>query len=266
MFITKKALRRMKIMVGIFLGIGVFFLLIAGLFACLDIEYTQVLVLAVVECLLALLFFWASRHSEGKGQLINKGNKLVLYDLRPADFVRLYEEKRDCPDNVIAKPDFDVLHMLLLAYDALGDEARVLDTLEQMDAIAPIERKNYVKVLKSSTLFEQGKIEAAQVLYDEVLHGKMDFVTKTAMDSLTKCVRAIAIGEYDTAENYLTENLAVKSPKGTPLSVLVKKFHLAKIYCMTQQTDKAKIYLNYCIENGGETGIKAEAKNMYDQL
>ena len=93
---------------------------------------------------------------------MNSGNKLVYQELCPAEFIRLYEEKRDSSENVISKPAFEVLSLVVTAYDVLGDTEHELETIDEMFSIASEKKKPLVNLLKAAVLFNIGKIEEAE--------------------------------------------------------------------------------------------------------
>lgn len=266
MFLTKKSLAKIRLLTGLFYLVGAFCFAVFGVYESMDTECKDLAILGILSIFLGIIFRAAARYSEGKGNLIISGNKLVLQELRPAQFIKLYEEKQNCADNVIARPDFDVLQLLATAYDALGDADRSLETLDQMFLLASKKKKTYVKLLKSSILFNIGKDKEADVLYREVLSEEKDWMTKATLEIAMKCDRAIAIGDFITAEAYTKEMLSKTAPKPTPLSILYAHFNLAKIYYLTHENDEAKLHLNYCVENGGETGVKQEAVKMLNDL
>lgn len=266
MFLTKKALTKIRLMTGVYCILGVLFLIISGILVSFLVKSIFLVILGIVCFPLAAVCYASGKYTEGKGKLINSGNKLVFQQLRPAEFIRLYEEKRDHPDNVIARPDFEVLQLLATAYDALGDTDRELKILEQLISIASEKKKGLAKLMKSAVLFSVGKVEEADLLYSEVLSGKTDLLTKATLDTITKSDRAMALGDYTIAETYYRQLLTQTFPKNTPLSILYAQFNLAKIYYATGRYDDAKIQLQHCIETGGETGIKSESANMLTKL
>ena len=83
---------------------------------------------------------------------------------------------------------------------------------------------------------------------------------------ITDSDRALAYGDYIIAEEYFKKALVSKFPHNTPLSILYNHYHLAEIYVKTNRPDEAKEHLEYCIQNGGETGIPAEARKMLNNV
>ncbi len=216
-------------------------------------------VLAVACFALGLFSYLTGRYSEGKGDLINHGNKLVLRELKPAEFIRLYEQARDCPENVVSKPDFDVLQLLLAAYDSLGQTEREFEVVEQMSSIASKKIPNRVKVIRLSLLYSTGKIDEAEELYKDALNSKMDMISIAMLDDVTKSDRARALGDFTVVEAYQKKRLVSTFPKATPLALVYSRYILAEIYLKTDRKDAAKEHLEYCAQNGGETKIRLDA-------
>ncbi len=256
MFLNKKSLTKIWLLVGAYLALATFSFLIAIVFAILEIEGNFHIIVGCFCLAVAPLTYAIGRYAEGKGKLINSANKLIFHQLRPADFIRLYEEKRDDSSNVISKPDFDVLQALIAAYDALGDADRALETADQILAITPKKKLARAKLLKCSLLYSIGRSEEAEVIYRDVLNGKLDMMTKYFSDVVMKSDRALALGDDTTAEAYSRQ---VLSQKSTPLSILYAHCHLAEVCYRTNRRSEAEVHLNYCIENGGETGIQRKA-------
>jgi len=266
MFLTRKAQKKIRLLTGAYYVLGLFCFLVSAMFSWLGMEIKVLMILGIISLVLGVLFGATGKYAEGTGKLINSGNKLVFHELRPAEFIRLYQEKRDCPENVIVKPSFDVLRLLLTAYSALGNYDRELEVLDQMLSIASEKQKRIAKLLKSSLLFSIGKVEEANILYNQVLNEKMDLITKGTLDIVMKTDRAIALGDFATAEAYFKQKLAASFPKNTPLSTLYLHLCLGKIYYSTGRSEQAKIHFNYCIENGGETAIPSEASNLLEKM
>lgn len=266
MFLTKKSLKKIRLLTVAYLILGVICFAFYAVFTSLFIECNFLLILGIISWAFGAVFCATGRYAEGKAKLLNMGNKLVLRELRPAEFVRLYEQARDCTNNVVSKPDFDVLQMVSMAYDAMGDTERELETLDQMFLIADDKKKTRVKLLKASVLYSVGRLSEADKLYNEALNEKMDLLAQTTLDAVIKGDRAMALGDFATAEAYHKQMLARTTIKNIPLSVLVIHFSLATIYYKTERFDEAKIHLDYCVKNGGETGMKSAAADMLNNL
>ena len=268
MFLTRKALRKIRLLVGAYFAIGAFCLVAwLVLYVVSRREEGPLLVILGLLCfLLGLLFRQVGRYAEGKGRLINSGNKLILHQLLPDEFIRLYQEMRDGPDTVIAKPDFDVLRLVIAAYDALGDTEHTLETLSEMRSIAPDKKKPQVKLLTASVLFSVGRVEEAEPLFNEGRQEGTDVMTRSMADLVLKSDRAMALGDFSTAELYYRQALTQPFPKATPLSLLYGHFALARICSKTGRLEEAKVHCTYCVENGGHTAVQAEAVKMAEEL
>ena len=136
MFLTRKALKKIRLLIGTYFALGALSFVIAVIFKLFSIENKFIIILGFVCFLLGVFFGKIGRYSEGKGKLINIGNKLVNHQLRPAEFIHLYEEKRDSSENVVSKPDFDVLILVVTAYDA-WEIPNELETLEKCFPLLP---------------------------------------------------------------------------------------------------------------------------------
>ena len=266
MFLTKKALFKIWFITITYAVFGVIWFLMPIVHTALRSDSVRYVVFGIIFLLLSVFFYKWGRFAEGKGKLLSKGKKLIHYELRPAEFIRLYEESRDCPDNVISKPDFDVLWVVLSAYDVLDDVEREFEALEHKSIVAPEKKKPLVKILKASMLFDKGRTEEAESLYFEVLNGKKDLTTMATLDVLAKCDRAKAMGDYATAEAYYRQKLIKSFPKNTPLDIILARFSLAEICCKTDRKEEAKEHFNYCVENGGETSMASTAREMLEKL
>lgn len=265
MFITKKS--RLKILlIGIAYIIVASFCVVSSVYLASLGEENKLWCLGVALYILCPLIVLCGIYAEGKGKLVNLGNKLVRNDLNPREFIAHYENLKSSPDLVVNKPSLEVLLMVLAAYEALDDKERIFATLDEMLLIAKDKKKSFVKLLKASCLFDNGKIDEAEALFSEVSSSKTDFLCVALSDSILKTDRAKAIGDYKTAEVNLLKRLEQKFPKRDNLSNLVLYFNLAEIYEKTADIEKAVSYYEYCVQNGGETAIKASAKEALERL
>jgi tetratricopeptide (TPR) repeat protein len=256
MFLNKKALTKIWLITGAYIAVAALCFFLGILCAVLEVDYILDFVLGGLCLAASPLIYKYGCYAEGKGKLIAKGNKFILHQLRPAEFIRLYEEKRNDPGNVVSKPDFEVLQMLAIAYDATGDTVRTLETTELMVAAAPKKKLNRAKLAKCSLLFSLGHFEEAEAIYSDVANSKLDMISKYLADVTMKSDRALALGDLTTAEAYFRQALARKS---TPLSALYSHYHLATICYRTNGIEEAEVHRSYCIENGGETNTQRKA-------
>lgn len=260
MFLNKKSLTKIRLLTGAYLVLSASCFLIAILFSAWQIEYKSHIFLGCLSLALMPIFYKIGHFSEGKGKLITKGNQLICHQLRPAEFVRLYEEKRDDPTNVIAKPDYDVLRLLLTAYDALEDTDSALEIIDQMIQIAPAKKVHETMLLKASLLFSiKNRTQEAEAIYTDVVSAELGMLGKVLADAVMKSDRAMAFGDDATAEIFLKQSLTQKFPKPTPMSRLSAHYHLAGICYRANRLEEAEAHRKYCIENGGQTGIQAKA-------
>ena len=266
LFLTKKARKKSLIYLGLFIALGCAALIVAGIFSLMLIKSTELIIIGVISLVLGVVVYFSGRYTEGKGKLLINGNKLINNELRPAEFIRAYEEARDCPDNVVSKPDFDILSLVTAAYGSLDENEKALETIEQMIAAVPEKKKAHAQLLKAAVLFDMGKTEEAEELFNRVQSEKLNLITKGMADTILKSDRARAMGDYKTAENYYNQVLTRTFPKNTPLSLVATHYNLADIYCRTDRTCEAKTHLEYCVQNGGETAIKKDAEEKLKVL
>lgn len=259
MFLNKKSLTKIWILVGAYLALAILCFYVAVVFAILKIGYSTMLFLGTGALIIAPLFYRFGRYAEGKAKLLTKGSELVFRKLQPAEFIRLYHEKQNDPTNVISKPDFDILQVLVAAYDALGEDDLALNTIDQMIAIAPQKKLAFAKLLKCSLLFSTGKTDDAEVLYREVIGSTLNLAAKSVADVVMKGDRALAMGDDTTAEAYFNQAMTAAFPKATPLALVYYHYHLAEICHRAGRAEEAQMHLKYCFEHGGETDLQRKA-------
>lgn len=266
MFLTHKSLKRIKFLCGTWIALAVLNVLCAVVFSLFDVEVKDFIILALVSLLFCFLTRKGMPYTEGKAKLVSKGIKLVRRELRPAEFVRLYEEKKNCPDNAVIKPDVEVLCILLLAYDLLGKSDKVLEVLDEMDSASNEKTKKRVKLIRAGILYDMSMVEEAEAIYGEVASSKLDFATKMSLDAVIRGDRARALGDYVTAEAYFKQNLDASSKNTDPCTLLNCHINLGEIYVAKGEGEKAREHLCWCAENGGETAVKTKAEEMLKNL
>ncbi len=266
MFLNKKAITKIALMSGAYILLSILCLGTGIAFSILFGEADTLIPLGIVCFCLGISFIFWGRFAEGKGKLLAKGNKLIYQQLHPAEFIALYEEKRDDPTNVVAKPDFDVFQMLLSAYLCTDSKDKALETLEQMLVTAPAKKIPLAKLSKVSILYDLGSIEEANILYEEMLNAPLNGAAKYFLDCVAKSDRAMALGDYVTAEAYYKQALTRTFPKSSPLALVLYHANLANLYLATDRPEDALPHLKYCIENGGETSMRYKAANQLREL
>ena len=267
MFLTRKKWNFIRFVAGVYYFLAFICLMAAVVFSAFGVSVKDFVILFVFSLFMALIVpIWGKR-SAGKWKLASKGYKLVFHELRPAEFAALYDKTSNDPNNVIAKPDLQILGYLLAAYDSMGETERCFAVLDEMEALAINDvLKKRVKLFRASILFSAEKTEEGLALCDELTAEKLDPVTEKILQSLIRGDKAMATGDHDTAEAYFLESLVRKSPKPTPLSLLIDHFYLAVIYLARGEADKAKEHLICCAKSGGETDIKAKAVKMLENI
>ena len=115
-------------------------------------------------------------------------------------------------------------------------------------------------------MFSNGKKEEAEALFQEVQKSKLGLIGISLADTILKTDRAMAMGDYNTVENYALAILARSFPKPDNLTKLVIHHLLGKAYQKTQDIEKAIFHYQYCVEFGGETAIRSKAKMAIEVL
>ena len=266
MFLSRKAMRRVWSIAAIYFVLGAVLLALSWLSAMLEIAYMFALVFGIVCIVVGVLCCFVGRYIEGTSKLIRIGNQLVYQQLRPAKFIERYEEARNAPDNIVAKPDFDVLRLAAVAYMALGDEQHVQEMLEEMYAAAPARKKQLALLFQASVLYGAGNIQEAESILDRVQHEKMGLLARSTFDMILKSDRAMALGEYGKAEVYYKQMLQQTFPQYPPLVLLSVHISLARIYYLTGRREEMEPHCNYCIQNGGETKYPSDAAKLLQRF
>lgn len=259
MFLTKKAFRKVMIMVICYFALGSICFALAAYFENMDIDSEALWYLGILVYLLAVPIFFAGRYSEGKGKLILLGGRLVQKELKPAAFIKEYEALRNNDCLIINKPCVEVLTVVASAYDSLDDKENVLKTLDEMIAVAGEKKLAYATILKASVLYSHNRTEEAEKLFVEAQKMKLGIVCASMVDATLKSDRAMAVGDYEVAEAYYLKMLERKVPKLDNLLKLVAHFQLGEIYEKLDDNEKAVFHYQYCMHNGGETAIKKSA-------
>ena len=266
MFLTKKGFWKIAIMAIAYFLIGSFSFA-AGIFLSLLGGDAALLFWlgAFVYAFGVLLVFWG-RYSEGKGKLLYSALRLIRVELKPAEFIKKYEDLKNSPDLIVNKPDFDVLQMVTVAYDCLGDQERALATVDEMLAIASPKKQAYAKLIKASYLYSYRKIDEAERLFNEAQKSKLDVKSNLLMDAILKNGRAMAMEDYPIVESYCLKLLDQKLPKPDNLGKLIIHHTLGEAYEKSQAPEKAASHYRYCVQHGGETAIKESAQAALERI
>lgn len=266
MFLTKQGFRKIIIIGVCYFLLGTLCFLTAVILDNMGIDTPFLFVLGAVVYALDVLVVFVGRYAEGKGKLINLGNKLIRSELRPADFIKEYDFLKNADDLVIKRPSPEVLRMLVLAYDCLDDRENCLATVDEMIVTSSGKKKTLAKLVKASVLFSYDKKEEAEQLFFEAQKLKGGFMCKVLAECILKCDRAIAMGDYKIALAYNLELLERTFPKSDNLSKLITHYKLGEIYEKMQDNEKAIPHYSYCAEFGGETAVKLSAKAALERL
>lgn len=266
MFLSKKGLVKIILMATCYFLIGSLCVALALLLKSMGIEAGLVFWLGAILYMLILPLIFFGRYAEGKGNFINLGNKLVHKELRPAEFLREYQLLRNSKDLVVNKPSLEVLQLVATAYDSLDDKENCIATFDEMIALASEKKKAYARLLKTSVLFSYGETEEAERLFSELQKQKLDMFSKFLVDTILKSDRAMAMGDYKTAEIYNLSLIKKGFPKLDNLGKLVVYYKLGEIYEKLEDKAKAKEFYLYCANLGGETAIKTYAMEKLQNM
>ena len=266
MFLTKKSLLKIIIIAIIYFVLGSICFPLGMLLTLLGLDNTIIIVLGIFCLVAGALILVMGRYVEGKLNLENKAITLIRKELRPADFLAEYECLINSNDLVVNKPSFEMLHYVAAAYSLLDQTEKVSEIFEEMMAVVPEKKKTYALFLKAGLLYERGRTEEADKLFEETYKLKLDFSAKAQADIVINAFRAIAKGDYKLAELYYLKSLECTFPKPDNLSKLIFHYELAKLYEKMQENEKAIPHYQYCAENGGQTAMRESAKAALERL
>lgn len=266
MFLTKKGFWKILIVVICYFVLGSFCILMGAALAVLNAGPELLFILgAICYAFCPLIAVWG-RYVEGQAKTINLGRKLVRNELKPSTFIEEYKRLRNATDLVINKPSFEVLQLVVVAYDALGDRKNCLSAIDEMIAVAGEKRKTFARLIKSSFLFDYNMVDEAEVLFEEACRSRRDLMSQALIDGILKNDRAMARGDYKAVELHNLKMLTQTIPKLDNLSKLVIHFRLGEVYEKLQDNEQAISYYQYCVDHGGETAIKEAAKSALEKI
>lgn len=261
MFLTKKSILKIAL-----LAIS-YFILGSAFFALYLLSGDSFLrTFAIIFYALCPIFVIWGRYAEGKGKLINLGNKLVRGDLKPAEFIKEYQRINASEDYVVKKPSVEVLLLVAVAYDCLGEREAALSAADEMIRVASDKKKSRAWLIKCSFLFSYGMTDEAEAIFNASRATKLDFLSQALADAIFKSDRAKALGDYKTVEAYKLTQLSRTFPKLDNLSKLSINYTLAEVYEKLDDREKAISHYKYCLENGGETELKPLAREALERL
>ena len=266
MLLTKKGFQKIIIMALCYFAIGSFCIAAGVILTNLDAEANFLFVLGAFCYVFCPIVFAWGRYAEGKGTLINLGNKLVRNELKPHEFIKEYQRLKNSSDLVVNKPSIEILQLVAIAYDSLEDKENCLSAVEEMVSIAGEKKKMLTKLIKCSFLFSYDMIDEAEAIFTEARTSKQNFICQALTDAIFNSDRAMAMGDYKTVEAHNLKTLSQKFPKLDNLSKLTLHYKLGEVYEKLQNYEKAIPYYKYCIDNGGETAIKESAKSALQRI
>ena len=266
MFLSKKSFWKILIIAGIYFVLGSICIALAIFSAMMQLDAKMILYAGIFAYVFGIIMILWGRFAEGKGNIINLGNKLVLNELKPAEFIKRYEEIKNSADLVVNRPSIDVLKLVAIAYDTLDKREESLSVADEIISVAKNKKKAYAKLIKADFLFSYGMTQEAEALFTEAREGKQDFICQAVTNAILQDDRAMVMGDYKTVEIYCLKRLEQTFPKLDNLSRLVLNFRLGEVYEKLQNNEKAISYYRYCFDNGGETAIKESAGTALERL
>ncbi len=259
MFLTRKSFTKILVLAIFCFLFGTVSIAAGILFLKLGSDSFDLLACGAILYSLSFASFYWGRYAEGTGKIVNLGNRLVRTALKPAEFIKQYEIIRNADDLVVKKPSTDVLQLVANAYHLMGNREMALLTIDEMIEVADEKKKPFARLCKVSLLFAFHQKEEAEILYNEVRGQKLDVLSRSLADAILKSDRAMAMGDYKTAENTNLSNLERSFPKQDNLGKLSLHYSLGEIYEQTEDTDKAILHYQYCADFGGETSLRVSA-------
>lgn len=266
MFLTKKSFIKIFVAVICYFLLGSVSITLWAIFRNMGISEKFFLIFGIILYLLCVLVAFWGRYAEGKGKLVNLGNKLVRNELKPSEFIDKYENLINSTDLIVKKPSIEVLQLVTIAYDSLDQRENALKAVDEMIMIASEKKKPFASLFKASLMFLYDETEEAEALFNEIQKEKLDIISKGLVDCILKSDRAMAIGDYKTVEMYYLSLLQQTFPKLDNLGKLVINYKLGEVYEKLQQPEKAITYYKYCVDFGGETSIKASAIEKFQHI
>ena len=215
---------------------------------------------------LSPIFMLWGLYAEGKAKLAGRYNKLVREEMKPAEFIKEYETLVKSPDLVVNKPGSDVLVLLTIAYDCLGDRKSALRACDKAISAGNKKDKTRALLAKVSLLFSYDKKDEAERILEEVEKSKLDLISRGFIDMIRKDDRAMALGDYRGVVSYLLTRLEQKFPKLDNMSLLVLRHRLATAYEKLGETENAITNYRFCVDLGGETEMNKSAKEALERL
>lgn len=239
---------------------------LGGLFRDTGVNTAPLIRLGVIAYAVGILSIFWGRYAEGKGKLLAKGNRLIFRELNPAEFIREYDARRAAPGLVVCRPGTELLQLLAAAYDALNDRAAALAAADAQLAAATGKQVTRARIAKASLLYSYDRTEEAEAIFTEISRQKLGALDALLYDALLKADRAMARGDYRTAEAYCLKKLSGGFPKPTPLETLYLHGKLALLYERLGEREQAMEHYRYCAENGGGTALRGEAAEALARL
>ncbi len=266
MLLTKAGLRKIVMIAAIYFLIGSFSLAVGLGLRNTGVNTAPLIRIGVIAYAVGILGVFWGRYAEGKGKLLARGNRLIFRELNPAEFIREYDALREAPGLVVCRPGQELLQLLAVAYGALNDHAAALAAADAQLAAATGKWVTRAKIGKASLLYSYDRTEEAEAIFTEIGRQKLGAVDTLLYDALLKSDRAVARGDYRTAEAYCLKKLENGFPKPNPLQTLYLHGKLALLYERLGEREQALEHYRYCAENGGGTALRRKAAEELRRL
>ena len=232
-----------------------------------DWTYDALIYVSVFCFAAAVVYPMLVVYHEGKWRLTSLGNRAVMDALLPDVFLSEYEKAKNAPDNVSSKPSFSLLLFKLVAHELKGDGEGTAATLDEMERLYPKGGKNAItKATRAEDEYEKGSFETGERLLAEAERSAKGLRAKATVRNVRSSARAIAAGDFVTAESYYIRLTSATGIARHPnAAVLIGYFRLAEICRRTDRPKDAKRYLEICRDSGKDTVFAQKARKMINE-
>ena len=141
MFLTKKSILKIVLIGTLYFLLGGVCIIFWSLFKTMGYSEKILLALGIVLYALIVPIIFSGWYAEGKGKLINLGNKLVRKELKPAQFIEHYDSLMNSNELVVKKPSIEVLQLIAISRDVLDNKEDALRTIEEIIATTDYQEK-----------------------------------------------------------------------------------------------------------------------------
>lgn len=265
MLLTKKRAWKIALMTVCYFLLGCFCLYRATQLRAAGQSSGALLTLAIVCYVLCPLIVLWGLYAEGKGRLLQKGNRLVRFELRPGEFLKQYHALRE-EKLVLCRPSVELLVLLTSAYDTVGDRDGALAAADAAIDASRGKQRTVSKLFKASLLFSFDRIDEAEALFVEAQGEAQNATSRYVIDMIRHSDRAMAMGDYTDAQVYNLGLLQRAFPRLDPLGIVSVHFTLGVLYERMEKPTEAISYYRFCVANGNETSYRTFAAEALERL